>query len=408
MSDLVLTHAMVLDPAAGRLLPDVHVVVENGRIADVASQAPRAPRGRVIDVRGRVVMPGLCDGHVHVTAVVPDFALLRRWSSMYVAARTSPILRDMLLRGFTTVRDVGGADWGLARAIEEGHLVGPRLLYAGHAISQTGGHGDMRGAGEDAEEPTCLHGLGRVADGVPAVLHACRDEIRKGATQLKLMVSGGVASPTDPIGNTQFSGDEIRAAVAEAEAAGIYVTAHAYTSRAVARAVECGVRGIEHGNLVDEATLRLMAERGAFLIPTLSVVHAVIREGVEAGFPAALREKMFTIFETGTRVVEAAHRLGVKLVYGTDLLGAMHRHQLEEFSIRGEVLKPVDVIRSATTTAAELFQRSGELGAVVPGARADLLVVEGNPLEDLGVLQNPERHLKLVVKDGVVYKDALG
>ena len=168
------------------------------------------------------------------------------------------------------------------------------------------------------------------------------------------------------------------------------------------------MRGIEHGNLVDEATLRLMAERGAFLIPTLSVVHAVIREGVEAGFPAELREKMFTIFETGTRVVEAAHRIGVKLVYGTDLLGAMHRHQLDEFAIRGEVLKPIDVIRSATSTAAELFQRQGELGAVVPGARADLLVVEGNPLEDLGVLRDPERNLKLVVKDGVIYKDALG
>jgi imidazolonepropionase-like amidohydrolase len=168
------------------------------------------------------------------------------------------------------------------------------------------------------------------------------------------------------------------------------------------------VRGIEHGNLVDEPTLRLMAERGAFLIPTLSVVHAVVREGVEAGFPAALREKMFTIFETGTWVVEAAHRIGVKLVYGTDLLGAMHRYQLDEFAIRGEVLKPVDVIRSATSTAAELFQRQGELGVVSPGARADLLVVDGNPLEDLGVLRDPERNLRLVVKDGVIYKDALG
>ena len=353
-------------------------------------------------------MPGLCDGHVHVTAVTPDFALLRRWSSTYVASRASHVLRDMLLRGFTTVRDVGGADWGLARAIEEGHLTGPRLLFAGHAISQTGGHGDMRGPGEDAEEAVCMHGLGRVADGVPAVLEACRDEIRKGATHLKLMVSGGVASPTDRISNTQFSRDEIRAAVEEAEAAGIYVTAHAYTSRAVARAVECGVRGIEHGNLVDEATLRLMAERGAFLIPTLAVVHAVIREGVEAGFPAALREKMFAIFETGTRVVEMAHRAGVGLVYGTDLLGPMHRYQLDEFAIRGEVLKPIDVIRSATSTAARLFQREGELGVVAPGARADLLVVEGNPLEDLGIMREPERNLKLIVKDGVVFKDALG
>jgi imidazolonepropionase-like amidohydrolase len=408
MSDLVLNHALVLDPVAGSLSPDRHIVVESGRIVDVTDRPPRFSKGRVIDVRGRVVMPGLCDGHVHATAVTPDFALLRRWSSTYVASRAGHVLRDMLMRGFTTVRDVGGADWGLARAIEEGHLVGPRLLFAGHAISQTGGHGDMRGPGEDAEEQTCMHGLGRIADGVPAVLAACRDEIRKGATHLKLMVSGGVASPTDRITNTQFSREEIRAAVEEAEAAGIYVTAHAYTSRAVTRAVECGVRGIEHGNLIDEATLRLMTERGAFLIPTLSVVHAVIREGVAAGFPAELREKMFAIFETGTRVVEMAHRMGVKLVYGTDLLGPMHRYQLDEFTIRGEVLKPVEVIRSATSVAAELFGRGGELGTITPGARADLLVVDGNPLEDLGVMREPERNLKLIVKDGVVYKDTLG
>jgi imidazolonepropionase-like amidohydrolase len=407
MPDLVLANALVLDPAHGRLVPDQHVVVEAGRIVDVAGRAPQGG-GRVVDVRGRVVMPGLCDAHVHVTAVTPDFAQLRRWSSTYVAARTGHVLRGMLMRGFTTVRDVGGADWGLARAIEEGHLVGPRLLFAGHAISQTGGHGDMRGPGEDAEEITCLHGLGRVADGVPAVLEACRDEIRKGATHLKLMVSGGVASPTDRLTNTQFSRDEIRAAVEEAEAAGIYVTAHAYTSRAVRRAVECGVRGIEHGNLLDEPTLRLMAERGAFLIPTLSVVHAVIREGIEAGFPAELREKMFAVFETGTRVVDMARRAGVKLVYGTDLLGAMHRYQLEEFAIRGQVMSPADLVRSATTVAAELFQREGELGVVAPGARADLLVLDGNPLEDLGVLQDPERHLRMIVKDGVVHKDALG
>ena len=407
MPDLVLSNAVVLDPQTGLLTPDRHVVVEGGRIKDITSRPPGGGAERVLDVRGRVVMPGLCDAHVHVTAVTPDFALLRRWSPTYVAARAAGVLRGMLQRGFTTVRDVGGADWGVARALEEGHLEGPQLLFCGHAISQTGGHGDMRGPGEDAEDPSCVHGLGRVVDGVSDVRAACRDEIRKGATHLKLMVSGGVASPTDRITNTQFAAEEIRAAVEEAVAADVYVTAHAYTPRAVARAVECGVRGIEHGNLLDEATVGLMRDRGTFLIPTLSVVHAVIREGVEAGFPAELREKMFTIFETGTRVVEMAHRLGVKLVYGTDLLGAMHRHQLDEFALRGEVLKPLEVIRSATVTAAELFRREGEIGVVAPEARADLLVVEGNPLDDLGTLRDPERHLTVIVKGGVIRKNVL-
>ncbi len=407
MPDLVLSNALVLDPAAGRLVPDRHVVVERGRIADVADRPPRSGNGPVVDVRGRVVMPGLCDAHVHVTAVTPDFALLRRWSPTYVTARASHVLRDMLHRGFTTVRDVGGADWGLARALEEGHLVGPRLLFAGHAISQTGGHGDMRGPGEDAEEPVCVHGLGRVADGVAAVRAACREEIRRGATHLKLMVSGGVASPTDRITNTQYSAEEIRAAVEEAEAAGLYVTAHAYTARAVTRAVENGVRAIEHGNLIDEATLGVMRARGAFLIPTLSVVRAVIREGVEAGFPRELREKMFAISDAGTRVVEMAQQAGVRLVYGTDLLGSMHRHQLDEFAIRAEVQKPIDVIRSATVVAAELFRMEGEVGVVAPGARADLLVLDGDPLADLGVLRDPARHLRVIVKDGVVHKNTL-
>jgi imidazolonepropionase-like amidohydrolase len=407
MPDLVLSNALVLDPAAGRLVPDRHVVVEGGRIVDVADRPPRSAKGPVLDVRGRVVMPGLCDAHVHVTAVTPDFALLRRWSPTYVTARASHVLRDMLLRGFTTVRDVGGADWGLARALEEGHLVGPRLLFAGHAISQTGGHGDMRGPGEDAEEAVCVHGLGRVADGVAAVRAACREEIRRGATHLKLMVSGGVASPTDRITNTQYSAEEIRAAVEEAEAAGVYVTAHAYTARAVTRAVENGVRAIEHGNLIDEATLGVMRAHGAFLIPTLSVVRAVIREGVEAGFPRELREKMFAISDAGTRVVEMAQQAGVRLVYGTDLLGSMHRHQLDEFAIRAEVQKPIDVIRSATVVAAELFRLEGEVGVVAPGARADLLVVDGDPLADLGVLRDPGRHLRVIVKDGVVHKNTL-
>ena len=206
MSDLVLSERG--DSRIHRRASSRPIGTSSSSEAALPTSPTRWPGGgdaRVLDVRGRIVMPGLCDAHVHVTAVTPDFALLRRWSPTYVASRAGLVLRDMLMRGFTTVRDVGGADWGLARAVEEGHLIGPRLLFCGHAISQTGGHGDMRGPGEDADEPTCLHGLGRVVDGVPAVRAACRDEIRKGATHLKLMCSGGVASPTDRISNTQFA-----------------------------------------------------------------------------------------------------------------------------------------------------------------------------------------------------------
>ena len=353
-------------------------------------------------------MPGLVDGHVHVIAATPDFAAMLRWSPFYVSARTSGILSGMLMRGFTTVRDAGGADHGIAEAVEQGYFTGPRVLFGGKALSQTGGHGDMRGRGENLIEGCfCCPGLGRICDGVDEVRRACRDEIRKGATQIKLMVSGGIASPTDRISSTQFSTDEITAAVEEAEAAEIYVLAHAYTARAVNRALGCGVRSIEHGNLIDETSADLFLERGAFLVPTLSTFRAIASEGVEAGMPAELQVKVHQVLDAGMAALELAHRRGVKMVYGTDLLGSMHRHQLLEFSIRTEVQPTIDVIRAATVNAAELFGMAGEIGVVAAGARADLLVVDGNPLDDVSVLQAPDRHLTAIMKDGTFYKDEL-
>ncbi len=201
--------------------------------------------------------------------------------------------------------------------------------------------------------------------------------------------------------------DEITAAVEEAEAAEIHVMAHAYTARAVNRALACGVRSIEHGNLMDERSADLFLEHDAFLVPTLSTYHALAREGIEAGMPKELHAKVFDVLDAGTRALELAHRRGVRMVYGTDLLGALHRHQLLEFAIRGEVQPPIEVIRAATRNAAALFGMAGEIGVVAPGARADLLVVDGDPLADLAVLRDPDRYLKAVVKDGVFHKDAL-
>lgn len=409
--DFLITNANLLDAEAGHLVGERHIRVHDGRIASVEEgAAPTAvPDGvRLIDARGRVAMPGLCDAHVHTTAATPDFAALERWSPTYVAARAGEILHGMLSRGFTTVRDAGGADFGLARAVEEGYLDGPRILYSGHALSQTGGHGDMRSPGENGLSGCfCCVGLGRVCDGVDAVRLACRDEIRKGATQIKLMVSGGVASPTDRITNTQFSLDEITAAVEEAEAAGLYVMGHAYTPRAIARAVSRGVRSIEHGNLIDAETARLMREKGAFLVPTLATYDALAREGLQAGMPAAIHAKVFEVLDAGLRAVELAHAEGVRMAYGSDLLGSMHQHQLSEFRLRGALIPAVEVIRSATVNAAALFGMTGEVGVIAPGARADLLLVDGNPLEDLTVLQSPDDKLALIMKDGKPFKLAL-
>jgi imidazolonepropionase-like amidohydrolase len=265
----------------------------------------------------------------------------------------------------------------------------------------------MRGPGENFEQCTCCAGLGLIADGVSAVRQACREEIRKGARFIKIMASGGVASPTDRLGNTQFSLDEIRAAVEEAEAAELYVAAHVYTARAGKRVLECGVRSIEHGNLIDEEVMDLLVTKDAFLVPTMSTHEMLGREGVAAGMPKEMCDKVFEVIEVGKQTHARAAARGVKMVFGTDLLGSMHRHQLLEFSIRSAFHTPLQLIQSATVAAAELFQMEGELGVLEPGARADLLAVEGDPVADIGVLLELERRLKLIVKDGVIYKNTL-
>ncbi len=408
MTDIIFSNASILDTLGGEIGAERHLRVAEGRIQEISESPITSSGARNIDLRGKVLMPGLCDAHIHVNALSPDFAAISRLSPTYVAARAGEIMHAMLRRGFTTVRDAGGADHGIARAVEEGLLSGPRILFCGHALSQTGGHGDMRAPGENAFEGClCCSGVGAICDGIAEVQRACREEIRKGATQIKLMVSGGVASPTDRIGSTQFSLEEITAAVEEAEAAEIYVMAHAYTARAVNRALACGVRSIEHGNLIDEDSVALFRKHDAFLVPTLSTYHALAREGVEAGLPKELHAKIYDVLDAGSKALELAHRSGVKLVYGTDLLGSMHKYQMTEFAIRGEIQKPIDVIRAATCNAAELFNEVGEVGVVAPGARADLLIIDGNPLDDIGLMQDPERNFKAIVKGGVFYKNEL-
>lgn len=405
MPTLLLTNAGMINLTTGDV-QEVSVIAEDGRIKEVG-QGLKAAGADILDARGGFLLPGLSDAHVHVTAATASFPELTRWSPYYAGARAAGILEAMLMRGFTTVRDAGGADFGLAQAVAEGHLRGPRILFCGQAISQTGGHGDMRSPGENFEACVCSPGLGRVVDGVPEVRRACRDEIRKGASQIKIMASGGISSPTDRITSSQFSMEEIRAAVEEAENAGLYVMAHAYMPESIRRAVECGVRSIEHGNLIDEATAEFMAEKGAWLVPTMSTYEAIALEGVEAGMPEDMQVKVHEVIDAGKRNLAMAHGKGVKMAYGTDLLGDMQKHQMMEVSLRAEFMSPLEVLQSATLRAAELFRMEGEIGQVAPGARADLLVYDANPLDDLAVLQDPDKRLKLIVKDGRVAKNAL-
>ncbi|MCB0061362.1 MAG: amidohydrolase family protein [Caldilineaceae bacterium] len=406
---LVFTNANVLDVGKGVLLANQSVTIAGDRITEVRPGTPDAlpAETTVIDVGGRTLMPGLCDAHVHVIAWTANISQQTRHSPAYTTARAGEILEGMLMRGFTTVRDCAGADYGLAQAVDEDYLTGPRVLICGHALSQTGGHGDSRGPGERVLEPYGDLSLGLLCNGVPEVRAACRDEIRRGAHHIKLMLSGGVASPTDRLLNDQFSLDEIRAAVEEAEMAGLYVTGHTYSARAVNRAIECGVRSLEHCNLIDETSVELLLKHDAFMVPTLATYQALYSEGQSAGFPQELNDKLALVRDKGIYALDMAQQAGVKIAYGTDLLGDLHKHQLTEFAIRSQVQKPIDILRAATVNAAELFREEGETGVIKSGARADLLVVEGNPLEDLGCLQAPDEHLKVIMKGGKVYKQTL-
>jgi imidazolonepropionase-like amidohydrolase len=405
---IILNHATVLDVVAGKLVAGRRVVIRDGTIEKVkparAAGEPAAGAA-VVDVKGMTVMPGLCDAHVHVTAWTANLAELMRSSPFYTTARAAIILNGMLMRGFTTVRDGGGADFGLAQAVKEGHIDGPRILFCGRGLSQTGGHGDMRGRGEEVVEGVgSTVSLGQICDGIDAVRRACRNEIRKGANHIKLMLSGGVVSPTDRLGNTQFSEEEIRAAVEEAEMAGLYGMAHTYTARAVNRAITCGVRSLEHCNLIDESSVELFVKHEVWMVPTLATYEVL---GVEGGYSEDVVAKLAEVKDHGLHALEIADRGGVKLAYGTDLLGPMHRHQLREFAIRSAVQPAIEVIRSATCYAAELFRETGRTGTIAEGARADLLVVDGDPLKDLACLQDPEHRLRAIMKAGIFYKNLL-
>ncbi len=412
MTTTLLRNCTILDPRAGTLASGSSILVSDGLVSSVSDQPIAATGATAIDLGGRVVLPGLIDCHVHVNAVRVSSGLAanRVLPASFIAAAASQVMRAMLMRGFTTIRDAGGADRGLREAVAQDLFTGPRLFIAGRAISQTGGHGDFRER-IDAPEPCgCGHfvsGIGRVADGVPAVQQAVRDEIRLGADQIKIMASGGVASAADPVHFLQYSHAELEAIVDEAERADTYVMAHAYTPAAVSRAIRAGVRTIEHGNLIDEATAALMAERGAFLVPTLVTFKALATHGGRLGFPPDMLAKLSSIVEVGTRSLRLAHAAGVKMAYGTDLLGELHEHQSEEFLLRAEALPALEVLRSATVFAAEVLRMEGRLGVLAPGAFADLIVVDGNPLDDLALLQEQGRHLPCIMKGGRLVKNVL-
>ena len=405
----IFKNANVVDPVEGRVIAGVHVRIAGGLIETIGKGSEEldadADDAVVVDLRGeKYLCPGLIDSHVHISSVPGESGL----NGSVEADPAVSLLRQpfvcgqILSRGFTTVRDCGGATLALKEALNEDVFLGPRLFISCHALSQSGGHGDRRGT-HDHKGPCCLaDGISSICDGVSECTKAAREQLRTGADFIKIMTGGGVASPTDKLENTQFRAAEIRAIAEVAESYGTWVTAHAYTPKAVRHAIDNGVMGIEHGNFIDEDTARYMAQKGVWLTPTLVTYDAMASRKYAGFLPPENQRKNKEVLDSGLESLRIAAVAGVKMCYGSDLLGPLTAEESKEFGIRARVLENKQVLQAATINGAAMLRQAEFLGQVKEGFAADLIITNENPLEDIAILDSPDKHILAVIKDGRV------
>jgi imidazolonepropionase-like amidohydrolase len=411
MSQILFTNMSLLDPRWDEARGGYQVLVEGEHIKEVSAAPIKAANATVVDCGRRTLMPGLIDSHVHVVLSEVNLRNLESVPLTLMTARAADLMRGMIDRGFTTVRDTGGADWGLKTAVEIGLLPGPRLFISARAIGPTGGHSDSRRR-TDTGAPSCgccnamVHAMA-VANGPDEVRKTVREQMRQGADQIKIMCSGGVASPYDPLDSLQFSEAEIAAATDEAKNFGRYVLAHAYTPEAITRAVSNGVRTIEHGNLIDDASARLLKSKGGYMVANLVTYFVMKERAAQFGMTPDMLAKNDLVLDGAVRSLEICKAAGVPVGFGTDLLGPLQVEQSQEFMYRARVLKPLEIIRQATVVGAEILRHEGKLGVVEPGAFADLIVVDGDPLKKLELFLDQGAHLPVIMKAGKFHKNAL-
>jgi imidazolonepropionase-like amidohydrolase len=398
-------NARIFDGVRSEYLDDSVVVVEADRIVSVERKHGPSTDGDVVDVGGKTLMPGLIDAHCHVLGASLKITDVETQPLTYVASYAAKMLSHALDCGFTTVRDVGGGDAGIAKAVEDRLIRGPRVYFAGRALSMTGGHGDFRDPFHEVGGCGCSGG-GRVAlvvDGEDAVRAAAREELRRGAHCIKIMLSGGVLSPTDPIWMDQFTDVEVVAAVEEAARRRKYVAAHCHPPSSITRAARLGVRTIEHATLIDESSAEAVKAAGAYVVPTSVIVRALLDDAKAGQLPAWMSAKLAEVSDQSLRGLELMTRQGLKIGFGTDLLGHLHTHQTREFCIRREVQPAVDILRSATSVNAEILMEP-LLGRIQPGCRADILIVDGDPLANIDILAQDGRGLIAIMKAGEFVK----
>ncbi len=398
----LLHNATCLDTTTLAFTAPRTLAIQDGRITE---DTDARPGDLEIDARGQYVLPGFIDAHVHFRLTTLNFAKLATCTEVEFGIAMARLARETVERGFTSVRDTGGELRGLMRAIAAGDVTGPRIFQSGPMISQTGGHGDVEPGARPVPDCACQmrhNALGIVADGADAVRKAARHLLRDGSDFLKIHVSGGVASPSDPLDCVQYTPGEVAAAVEEATHRRTYVAAHAYLPDAIQMAVDGGVHSIEHGNLIDEPTAKRMAEKGAVLVPTLVTYEAMKELGAALGLPKVNQEKNETVFAAGLRSLEIARDAGVEMGFGTDLIGETQVRQNREFAIRAQAQTPREILRSMYVVNPRLLKREGEIGTLAPGAAGDVVVSRVDPLEDIGALAEPEKALTHVIAGGTV------
>lgn len=409
---IALTNAIVFNGTDEEVIENGYVLLEGGQIREVEPGSYSGGATQVIDLGRRFLMPGLLDIHFHAYSITFNMARLDNMTMPLKVAHAARLLKGALHRGYTTVRDPAGGELGLQLAINEGLFEGPRYFHGGKALSQTGGHGDMRPADQRDDVCGCAANstFAELVDGVDDVRRFCRNELRKGADHIKVFVSGGVASPTDPVWMPQYTDDELRAAVEEAATRRKYVVAHCHSDDGARRCLAAGVRSIDHCTMISEETAQLIAaaDGTTFAVPTFAVMEQALQYGDQLGLSAESLAKVREVSDEAYQSLEYLYRSGARMGMGTDLFEErFHAMQNREFEFRAGIVAPIDLLRSATSINAEIMQKTGQLGCIAPGALADLIVVDGNPLEDIGLMASPDTAFPVIMKGGVFVRNRL-
>lgn len=407
MTGYAITDARIVDVVAGKVLEGRAIVVQDGVVRDIVAEATLGEGLRRVPLGGRHIMPGLLDAHTHV--FISQFNDGGDMLPSEMTARAGRQLSEMIDRGFTTVRDAGGADAGHRAAVDKGMFKGPRLFVSGKILSQTGGHGDHRARADHCSCSTASGtGTSVIADGVDAVRKAVRENARQGVDQIKIMAGGGVSSPGDKLKHPQYSLDEIRAITDEADRCGRYVMAHVYADNGIRRAVECGVRSIEHGNFLTPETAAVMKAHDAVLVPTLITYWADGKFGMDFGWAPENQSKNAEVLAVGQDSLKIARAAGVTIGYGTDLCWSPKTYQSDGLMMHESALGAVEALRCATVNNAKVLRLDGQAGVIAAGAWADFVVLDANPYDGLSCFKAGDSKVRAVVKDGKAVRDDLG